>query len=58
MSLVFAFLFAINQAKDLILNGACDFQTKLVRKNGIGLVWLDKTKRNNFTVSKPKEDKD
>ena len=58
MSLVFAFLFAINQVKDLILNGACDFQTKLVGKNGIGLLWLDKTKRINFTVSKPKEDKD
>ena len=58
MSLVFTFLSATNQAKDLTLNGACDFQTKSMGNNGVGLIWLDKTEKNDFIMNKPEEDKD
>ena len=58
MSLVFILLWAIKQTKDLTSNRACDFQTKSVGNNGIGLVWLDKTKKNDLTINKPEEDKE
>ena len=57
MSLVFIFLYATNQGKGLTLKGTCDFQTKPIRKNGNGSVWLDKTQKNVFTTNKPKENK-
>ena len=58
MTLVFTFLSATNQTKDLTLNGAWDFQTKSTRNDGVGSIWLDKTEKNDFIVNKPEEDKD
>ena len=55
MSLMFTFLCATNQAKDLTLNGACNFQTKSVVNDGIRSIWLNKTQKNNFTVNKPEK---
>ena len=57
MSLVFTFLSATNQAKDLTLNEACDFQAKSIGNDGFGSIWLDKTEKN-ITVNKPEKDKD
>ena len=58
MSLVFTFLSATNQAKDLTLNGAWDFRTKSIGNDGDGLIWLDKTEKSDFTMNKPEEDRD
>ena len=55
---MFTFLSATNQAKDLTLNGAWDFQTKSIGNDGVGLIWLDKTEKSDFTMNKPEEDRD
>lgn len=40
------------------LNGTLDFQTKLVVKNETESDWLDKTKKNDFTINISNEDND
>ena len=58
MSLMFTFLSVTNQAKDLTLNGACNFQTKSIGNDGVGSIRLDKIEKNDFMVNKPKENRD
>ena len=58
MSLEFTFLCAINQAGALTFAGAFDFHINLAGRNMIGYEKLDKAKKKDFTVNKPKEDKD
>ena len=57
MSLVFTFLYATNQAKDLTLKGTWDFQMKLARKAGDESERWDKTKKKDLTVNNPEEDR-
>ena len=58
MSLVFTFLCATNQAKVLTFEGAFDLHKHLARRNKIRFEKLDKAKKKDLTVNKPKEDKD
>lgn len=53
----FTFLCTTNQAKVLIFEGAFDFQRNLIKSYKKGFEKLDKTKKKDFIVSKPKEDK-
>ena len=55
---MFTFSCAINQAKNLTLNGACNFQTKSIGNDGVGSIWLDSIEKNDFNVNKLEEDKD
>ena len=57
-SLVFTFLCATNQTKDLTLKGTWDFQTKLVEKTGDELERWDKARKKDLIVNNPAEDKD
>ena len=66
MSMVFTFLSVANQAKDLTLNRACDFQTKSrgndgvksIGNDGVKSIWLDMIEKNDFTMNKPQENRD
>ena len=58
MSLVFTFLCATNQARALTFERAFDLHKNLVRRNKMGFEGLDKAKKKDLTVNKPKEDKD
>ena len=58
MSLVFTFLCATNQAKVLTFEEAFDLHKNLVKRNKIRFEKLDKAKKKDLTVKKPKEDKD
>ena len=58
MSLVFTFLWATNQTKDLILKGTWEFQTNLVGKTeGKPENW-DKARKKDLTVKSYEGDKD
>ena len=56
--MVFTFLSVTNQAKDLTLNRACDFQTKSIGNDGVKSIWLDMIEKNDFTMNKPQENRD
>ena len=56
--MVFTFSCTTNPAKALTFEGAFDFQTKLVGKNGIGFKDLVKTIKKDFTEKELEEDKD
>ena len=57
-SLVFTFLCATNQTKDLTLKGTWEFHTNLVGKCGEKSSIWDKAKKKDLTVNNPDEDKD
>ena len=57
-SLVFTFLYATNQTKDLTLKGTWEFQTNLVGKTGGESEQWDKARKKDLTVKSPEEDKD
>ena len=55
---MFTFPWATIQARALTFEGTFELHKNLVERNKIGFETFDKTKKKDFTVNKPDEDKD